>query len=98
MNLETARIPTFTAARQRLVYTGLSGYRSNNGRVLYQIPLGVAREICYNRPPYEFPSFEMGENDMNIKDIAALEDEIQNIPVKDDFAHYLKNVSALNPR
>ena len=38
MNLETARIPTFTAARQRLVYTGLSGYRSNNGRVLYQIP------------------------------------------------------------
>ena len=37
-------------------------------------------------------------NDMNIKDIAALEDEIQNVPVKDDFAHYLKNVSALNPR
>ena len=61
MNLETARIPTFTVARQRLVYTGLSGYRSNNGRVLYQIPLCVAWEFCYNRPPYAFPSFEMGE-------------------------------------
>ena len=73
MNLETARIPTFTAARQRLVYTGLSGYRSNNGRVLYQIPLCVAREFCYNRPPYEFPSFEVGEDDMKIKDILAQE-------------------------
>ena len=54
MNLETARIPTFTAARQRLVYTGLSGYRSNNGRVLYQNPLCVAWEFCYNRPPTNF--------------------------------------------
>ena len=33
------------------------------------------------------------ERDMNIKDIAALEDEIQHAPVKDDFAHYLKNVT-----
>ena len=33
------------------------------------------------------------ERDMNIKDIAALEDEIQSAPVKDDFAHYLKNVT-----
>ena len=73
MNLETARIPTFTAARQRLVYTGLSGYRPNNGRVLYQIPLCVAWEFCYNRPPYKFPSFEMGEDDMKIKDILAQE-------------------------
>ena len=33
------------------------------------------------------------ERDMNIKDIAAMEDEIQSAPVKDDFAHYLKNVT-----
>ena len=33
------------------------------------------------------------ERDMNIKDIAAMEDEIQSAPVKDDFSHYLKNVT-----
>lgn len=33
------------------------------------------------------------ERDMNIKDIAVLEDEIQSAPVKDDFSHYLKNVT-----
>lgn len=33
------------------------------------------------------------ERDMNIKDIAVLEDEIQSSPVKDDFSHYLKNVT-----
>ena len=32
------------------------------------------------------------ERDMNIKDIAILEDEIQSAPVKDDFSHYLTNV------
>ena len=32
------------------------------------------------------------ERDMNIKDIAALEDEVQNTPLKDDFCYYLKNV------
>lgn len=33
------------------------------------------------------------ERDMNIKDIAVLEDEIQSASVKDDFSHYLKNVT-----
>jgi len=33
------------------------------------------------------------ERDMIIKDIAVLEDEIQNASVKDDFSHYLKNVT-----
>ena len=33
------------------------------------------------------------ERDMNIKDIAALEDEIQNASIKDDFNYYLKNVT-----
>lgn len=33
------------------------------------------------------------ERDMNIKDIAVLEDEIQSAPVKDDFNYYLKNVT-----
>ena len=33
------------------------------------------------------------ERDMNIKDIVVLEDEIQSAPVKDDFCHYLKNVT-----
>jgi len=33
------------------------------------------------------------ERDMNIKDIAVLEDEIQNAPIKDDFNYYLKNVT-----
>lgn len=33
------------------------------------------------------------ERDMNIKDIAVMEDEIQSAPVKDDFSYYLKNVS-----
>ena len=32
------------------------------------------------------------ERDMNIKDIAVLEDEIQKAPLKDDFSYYLKNV------
>lgn len=32
------------------------------------------------------------ERDMNIKDIAVMEDEIQNAPIKDDFNYYLKNV------
>lgn len=32
------------------------------------------------------------ERDMNIKDIAALEDEIQKAPLKDDFSYFLKNV------
>ena len=33
------------------------------------------------------------ERDMNIKDIAVMEDEIQSAPVKDDFSHYLTNVT-----
>ena len=33
------------------------------------------------------------ERDMNIKDIAVQEDEIQNAPIKDDFNYYLKNVT-----
>ena len=33
------------------------------------------------------------ERNMNIKDIAILEDEIQNAPMKDDFNYYLKNVT-----
>lgn len=32
------------------------------------------------------------ERDMNIKDIAILEDELQKAPLKDDFNYYLKNV------
>lgn len=32
------------------------------------------------------------ERDMNIKDIAVMEDDIQNAPIKDDFNYYLKNV------
>jgi hypothetical protein len=33
------------------------------------------------------------ERDMNIKDIAVLEDEIQNAHLKDDFIYYISNVS-----
>ena len=33
------------------------------------------------------------ERDMNIKDIAAREDDIQKAPVKDDLGYYLKNVT-----
>ena len=33
------------------------------------------------------------ERDMNIKDIAAREDDIQKAPVKDDLGYYLKNVA-----
>jgi hypothetical protein len=35
--LDAARIPALTAARQRLDYTGLSGYRILNQRVLYHL-------------------------------------------------------------
>jgi large-conductance mechanosensitive channel len=33
------------------------------------------------------------ERDMNVRDIAVLEDEIQNAPLKDDFSYFLINVS-----